>query len=83
MLGVDVNSGYDEVSIVLEPGDVLLLYTDGLIERRQHSPEENVARLLAEARPAESDLEAYVDRILENVDSDTDDDTCILAVRFS
>jgi PAS domain S-box-containing protein len=85
MLGVDVNSGYDEVSIVLEPDDVLLLYTDGLIERRRHSPDENIARLLAEARPAESDsdLNAYVDRILERVESDTDDDTCILAVRFS
>jgi serine phosphatase RsbU (regulator of sigma subunit) len=85
MLGVDVNSGYDEVSIVLEPGDILLLYTDGLIERRRHSPDENIARLLAEARPAESDadLDAYVDRILEQVESDTDDDTCILAVRFN
>ena len=85
MLGVDVNSGYDEVSIVLEPGDVLLLYTDGLIERRRHSPDENIARLLAEARPAESDadLHAYVDRILDQVESDTDDDTCILAVRFN
>lgn len=85
MLGVDVNSGYDEVSIVLEPGDVLLLYTDGLIERRRHSPDENTARLLTEARPAESDadLHAYVDRILDQVESDTDDDTCILAVRFN
>ena len=85
MLGVDANSGYDEVTIVLEPGDVLLLYTDGLIERRRHSPDENIARLLAEARPAETDvdLDAYVDRILDRVESDTDDDTCILAVRFN
>ena len=83
MLGVDANSAYAEVTVVLEPGDVLLLYTDGLIERRQHSPDEDVARLLAEAHPAEDDLDAYVDRILERVESDTDDDTCILAVRFS
>lgn len=83
MLGVDANGEYDEVAIVLEPGDVLLLYTDGLIERRRHSPDENVARLLAEASPTEPDLDAYVDRILERVESDTDDDTCILAVRFN
>lgn len=83
MLGVDPNSGYDEVTIVLEPGDVLLLYTDGLIERRRHTPDEDVARLLAEACPTEDDLNAYVDRILERVESDTDDDTCILAVRFN
>ncbi len=83
MLGVDADGEYDEVDIGLEPGDVLLLYTDGLIERRRHSPDENVARLLAEAGPAEADLDAYVDRILERVESDTDDDTCILAVRFT
>ncbi|MBS2965072.1 SpoIIE family protein phosphatase [Actinocrinis puniceicyclus] len=83
MLGVDPNSRYDETSLSLEPGDVLLLYTDGLIERRRHSPEENTARLLAEASSAEPDLEAYVDRILQRIESDTDDDTCILAVRFN
>jgi PAS domain S-box-containing protein len=83
ILGVDANADYDEVEVVLEPDDVLLLYTDGLIERRRHSPDENIARLLAEALPTEPDLEAYVDRILESVESDTDDDTCILAVRFT
>jgi serine phosphatase RsbU (regulator of sigma subunit)/PAS domain-containing protein len=84
MLGVDPGSGYDEESVVLESGDVLLLYTDGLIERRRHTPDENIARLLAEASAcaAEPDLEVYVDRILEQAESDTDDDTCILAVRF-
>ena len=83
MLGVDVNSGYDAVSIVLEPGDVLLLYTDGLVERRRHSPEENTASLLHEAARPPADLEAYADRILRRVRSDTDDDTCLLAVRFA
>jgi serine phosphatase RsbU (regulator of sigma subunit)/PAS domain-containing protein len=83
MLGVDESSGYDEETVELEAGDVLLLYTDGLIERRRHSPDENIARLLAEASYAEPDLDRYVDRILERGESDTDDDTCILAVRFN
>ncbi|MGH3417305.1 MAG: PP2C family protein-serine/threonine phosphatase, partial [Actinocrinis sp.] len=82
MLGVDPDGGYDEVEMVLDEGDVLLLYTDGLIERRRHSPDENLDRLLADASPAEPDLEQYVDRILNGAESDTDDDTCILAVRF-
>jgi serine phosphatase RsbU (regulator of sigma subunit)/PAS domain-containing protein len=82
MLGVDPGSEFDEETVVLEPEDVLLLYTDGLIERRRHSPDENVARLLAEASSTEPDLEVYLDRILERAESDTDDDTCILAVRF-
>ncbi len=83
MLGVDEGSSFDEETIVLEGGDVLLFYTDGLIERRRHSPDENIDRLLAEASSAEPDLDRYVDRILEHGESDTDDDTCILAVRFS
>jgi PAS domain S-box-containing protein len=83
MLGVDPNSQYEEATIALEPDDVLLLYTDGLIERRRHSLEENTALLLAEASSTVPDLEAYVDRILGRIKSDTDDDTCILAVRFS
>ena len=83
MLGVDPASDYAQETVPLVAGDVLLLYTDGLIERRRHSPDENVARLLAEATPAEPDLDAYVDRLLERAESDTDDDTCILAVRFS
>ena len=85
MLGVDEGSAFDEESVVLETGDVLLLYTDGLIERRRHSPDDNVSRLLAEASACstEPDLDRYVDRILERGESDTDDDTCILAVRFS
>jgi serine phosphatase RsbU (regulator of sigma subunit) len=71
------------VTVALEEGDTLLLYTDGLIERRRHSPDENVARLLAEASSVEPDLDVYVDRILQRIKSDTDDDTCIMAVRFN
>lgn len=84
MLGVDEGSTFDEKTVVLKAGDVLLLYTDGLIERRRHSPDENISRLLAEASAcsAEPDLDCYVDRILERGESDTGDDTCILAVRF-
>ncbi|HEU5356181.1 MAG TPA: SpoIIE family protein phosphatase [Actinocrinis sp.] len=83
MLGVDSNSEYEEVTVELEEGDILILYTDGLIERRRHTPDENVGRLLAEASSAEPDLDVYVDRILQRIKSDTDDDTCILAVRFT
>jgi PAS domain S-box-containing protein len=83
MLGVDADSAYEEENVVLEPGDVLVLYTDGLIERRRSSPEENTDRLLAEAAEPEADLNHYVERILARTEADTDDDTCILAVRFS
>ena len=82
MLGVDPAGGFEEHSVELEPGDVILLYTDGLIERRKHSPEENVGRLLAAAANPEADLGVFVDRILAEAQADTDDDTCVIAVRF-
>ena len=83
MLGVDANGEFEEQELAIEPGDVLLLYTDGLIERRRRAPEENIASLLDYATRPTEDLEAYADRILDRVRSDTDDDACLLAVRFT
>jgi serine phosphatase RsbU (regulator of sigma subunit) len=83
MLGVDPHGEFEEQELALEPGDVLLLYTDGLIERRRRAPEENIASLLDHAARPTEDLEAYADRILHRVRSDTDDDACLLAVRFT
>ena len=83
MLGVDPEGTFEEQEHVIEPGDVLLLYTDGLIERRRRAPEENIASLLDYAARPTEDLEAYADRILRRVRSDTDDDACLLAVRFN
>ena len=82
MLGVDPEGTFEEQEHVIVPGDVLLLYTDGLIERRKRAPEENIASLLDHAARPPEDLEAYADHILRNVRSDTDDDACLLAVRF-
>jgi serine phosphatase RsbU (regulator of sigma subunit)/PAS domain-containing protein len=82
MLGVDPEGGFEQAEYVIEPGDILLLYTDGLIERRRRAPEENIASLLEHAAHPSEDLEAYADRILRRVRSDTDDDACLLAVRF-
>lgn len=82
MLGVDPTGGYEEHCVDLETGDVLLLFTDGLIERRKHSPEDDIERLLAVAQNPEADLEAFVDRLLSEAQADTDDDTCVIAVRF-
>ena len=83
MLGVDPRGVFDEQEQAIEPGDVLLLYTDGLIERRRHPPQENTASLIEHAVGPTDDLEAYADRILRHVRSDTDDDACLLAVRFA
>jgi PAS domain S-box-containing protein len=81
MLGADSEGSYSEAVLDVGIGDVLLLHTDGLVERR-HGPEDEVGHLLAAAACPEDDLERYVDRVFSRARSDTDDDACLLAVRF-
>ncbi len=81
MLGADPECCYSEAVLDIAVGDALLLYTDGLVERRR-GPEDDTIHLLAAAAHLEDDLERYVDRVLCRGRSDTDDDTCLLAVRF-
>jgi sigma-B regulation protein RsbU (phosphoserine phosphatase) len=73
----------EEGTTRLEPGDALLLYTDGLIERRGATIDEGMERLLEEAEthrnePAEG-LASGVFRALR--DAEHDDDICLLTVR--
>ena len=50
MLGVDPGAEYQENELEVESGDVLLLYTDGLVERRRGGDEESMDFLLEQAR---------------------------------
>jgi serine phosphatase RsbU (regulator of sigma subunit) len=65
------------------PGDTLLMYTDGLFERRDEEPQVSEARLLETYRsmlpqPAAEDLERFVDAMR---DPSRDDDVAVLAAR--
>ncbi|HET9632180.1 MAG TPA: SpoIIE family protein phosphatase [Terrabacter sp.] len=69
-------------------GDILLLYTDGLIERRTESIETGMARLEATAAELLTDLgdDADLDEVLEQLaevvsDPDRHDDVAVLAFR--
>ncbi|MEU6236148.1 SpoIIE family protein phosphatase [Kitasatospora sp. NPDC047058] len=81
LLGALDDAQYEEHTTRLEPGDVLLLYTDGLVERRDRPVEESVDQLIEVAGAPGADLEQYLDRLLECSPSDTEDDTCLIAVR--
>jgi len=82
LLGLDPSTAYENQGFAVQPGDILLFYTDGLVERRRQSFEESTALLLRLATDPPEDLEEYADRILRNARSDTDDDACLMAVRF-
>ncbi|MCZ4124465.1 SpoIIE family protein phosphatase [Streptomyces sp. H39-S7] len=81
LLGAVAEARYAEETVVLEPGDTLLLYTDGLLERRDRTVKQSLEQLLRDAGPPTGDLEEDLDRLLTHSNSDTDDDTCVIGFR--
>nr|WP_308288171.1 SpoIIE family protein phosphatase [Streptomyces corallincola] len=81
LLGAVPDAVYEETELQLAAGDTLLMYTDGLIERRDRSVEESLSQLLTTAHPAPRSLDQHLDRLLTYSRSDTDDDTCIVGIR--
>ena len=59
-----------------------MLYTDGLVERRGDSVDDGIARLMRAAARPETDLDAYCDRLLQQVGpAEPCDDITIVALR--
>ncbi len=83
LLGAVPEAGYEETEVQLAAGDTLLMYTDGLIERRDRSVEESLSHLLVTASSAPTSLDQHLDRLLTYSRSDTDDDTCIVGIRVA
>jgi serine phosphatase RsbU (regulator of sigma subunit)/PAS domain-containing protein len=80
LLGGDPGSSYEEVTTSLRPGDVLLLFTDGLIERRDQPIDDAIASLLEIASQPLSDVSSYADQVVAETSANTDDDACLVAV---
>jgi serine phosphatase RsbU (regulator of sigma subunit) len=76
---------YDETTMTLEPGDVLFLYTDGLIERPGEMLDVGVERLAGVIDSLERDKEfsLFATRVCTEVleDRPRRDDVCVLALR--
>jgi serine phosphatase RsbU (regulator of sigma subunit) len=80
LLGALPDAEYEEATTVLQLGDTLMLFTDGLVERRGTSMDDALGALLRLAERPADDIEWYADHILNSTAPDTDDDTCLIAV---
>ncbi|MDD7968094.1 SpoIIE family protein phosphatase [Actinomycetospora lemnae] len=88
MLGVrERAAAYRSASLVLAPGSSVLLYTDGLVERRGESLDEGLERLRRTAaqvghRHPEDLLTGLVDAAAANDDGGAGDDIALVMVRW-
>jgi serine phosphatase RsbU (regulator of sigma subunit)/CheY-like chemotaxis protein/anti-sigma regulatory factor (Ser/Thr protein kinase) len=82
-LGIDDRVKADEAEYAVNPGDTLLLFTDGLVERRRESINTGFDRLRDAFIKAPADVEELCDYVLERTVSEqaSHDDIAVLAVR--
>ncbi|GAA0589305.1 SpoIIE family protein phosphatase [Streptomyces crystallinus] len=82
LLGATPSVTYQEVHTPLRRDDTLLLYTDGLVERRHDALDQGLETLMGLAeRWSGCAVDEQVDRLLEAATGDTDDDTSVVAIR--
>nr|WP_281270634.1 GAF domain-containing SpoIIE family protein phosphatase [Quadrisphaera granulorum] len=82
VLGWDPSTDRHDHELVLPVGATVLLFTDGLVERRGASLEHGLAWLAgAVAELADAPLEELCDALLELVGDHLDDDVALLALR--
>ncbi len=80
-LGILEDVEYREHETEIPPGSLLLMYTDGLIERRETSLSFELGRLKRTLADATGDAEECLDRIEEELGADTvPDDIAMLAM---
>ncbi|MFJ7065864.1 PP2C family protein-serine/threonine phosphatase [Streptomyces sp. NPDC101115] len=74
--------GYEPAVRTLAPADTLLLFTDGLVERRGEDIDVSLDRLAALRLPPGSGPDEVVDEVLRRLDAHTaEDDVAVLAAR--
>ena len=81
-LGVDSGVAYTEHTEQLEAGSIVVLYTDGLVERRGRSIDEGLTALARAAEQAPRDPDAFVDALVgELLGAEArQDDVALLAI---
>src|SRR5581483_1274967 len=84
-IGVEVGVACPTATVELEPGEILFLYTDGLVERRTRSLEEGLALLKAVIEKGADDPEELVEEVIAQIVEDGEehaDDIAMVTFRF-
>jgi serine phosphatase RsbU (regulator of sigma subunit) len=81
LVGADPDASYEELTITLRPGDALVMFTDGLIERHDEAIDDSISALLRLASGPVEDVARFADHLISNSRSDTSDDACLVAVQ--
>ncbi|HEU5356713.1 MAG TPA: SpoIIE family protein phosphatase [Actinocrinis sp.] len=81
LLGAVSDAHYGEQELKLHPGDTLMMYTDGLIERKDATLDQSLEHLRSAAQVTVPALGEQLDYLLRHSNADTDDDTCLIGVR--
>ncbi|MFI6299884.1 PP2C family protein-serine/threonine phosphatase [Nonomuraea sp. NPDC050790] len=83
MLGALESVAYELTTTQLHAGDMLFLYTDGVVERRDKDLDAGLKALLEAADDCpRDDPEEAIACVLDRIGLDTHDDVCLLALRI-
>jgi anti-sigma regulatory factor (Ser/Thr protein kinase) len=80
-LGASTHHTYGQIEFAIGPGEILMLYTDGLIERRGQRLSEGLAELAVAAAGAPLDAELICERVIASIPPDGSDDVAVLTMQ--
>jgi serine phosphatase RsbU (regulator of sigma subunit)/anti-sigma regulatory factor (Ser/Thr protein kinase) len=82
-VGAAPDAEYNEVELTIEPGSTLVLYTDGLVERRSEPIDIGIRRLAGIVEHATGSVDEIADRVVRELEtSEHADDIALVVVRF-
>jgi sigma-B regulation protein RsbU (phosphoserine phosphatase) len=85
LVGIDENSEYRNATLLVESGDRIIIFSDGIPEQQNHESEqygvERVYELVAESPSAEEDVNRLLQAVMKwGNTSNLDDDTTIVSL---
>ena len=82
LLGVDPSTRRSDHEVTLLPGDTVVLYTDGLVERRDATLDDGLARLVAAGRELSAvPVDEVCERLMAGMAPDLSDDIALVTLR--